>query len=192
MPSPSRSLHWSGSGPLSDIPDLIADPDPIPGTDLTATIASGELTWSGPDADPGTWTDPLDVDSDHDGVPDGWLDIDHDLVLDTAGGTDELRPRQRLATPVSSGDQWVLWTDEVDWEDVSGSGAIQTLRGAEDWDADGVRSGHEPDPLDSDGDDDGLPDGPSSAFRQALHDSWVEPEGAQLALQGRYSEQAMW
>ena len=164
-------IELGRTGPLSDIPDLIADP--IPGTDLTATIASGELTWSGPDADPGTWTDPLDVDSDHDGVPDGWLDIDHDLVLDTAGGTDELRPRQRLATPVSSGDQWVLWTDEVDWEDVSGSGAIQTLRGAEDWDADGVRSGHEPDPLDSDGDDDGLPDGPSSAFRQALYDSWV-------------------
>nr|AIF18035.1 OmpA domain-containing protein [uncultured marine group II/III euryarchaeote KM3_80_G12] len=146
----------------------------LPGTNVNATLdATSNLLKYRPDADPATRTDPLDPDTDGDGVPDGWLDLNHDLVADA----EELdRPHQRLTQVVARTGIVSLWTTDgqVDWLDIANGAGRRMLRGAEDADADGSIGDLELDPLDVDADDDGLPDGPSTRFRRNLHLSWLE------------------
>ena len=183
-------IELGRSAPLADIHDLLDDPNPIPGTDTTATVNGGSaLNWSAPDADLGSRTDPLLVDTDGDGLPDGWLDLDHDL--DWSNDPGELDPHQALTTPTSNGDgTHTLWSSTVNWDDVASTATLQqTLRGGEDWDGDGATTGVEPDPQDADSDDDGLPDGPMTSFRQALWDHWSDAASADSPLHTLLNEQ---
>ena len=140
------------------------------------------------DADPTTRTDPLLVDSDGDGVPDGWLDHDHDLDAATSSSagvsyeydamyqqytTDAQGATANKAFHVFPGTSLVV--DHID-AFTDGTNAylhgIITLTGGEDLNANGRVDAHELDPLDSDSDDDGMPDGPSHQLRDALWDAW--------------------
>lgn len=183
-------IEMGRSAPLADIDDLLDDPNPIPGTDTTATVNGGTaLNWSAPDADLGSRTDPLRVDTDGDGLPDGWLDLDHDL--DWSEDLAELDPHQLKATPTSNGDgTYTLWTGTVDWTDVTGTAELLPLvRGGEDWDGDGATTGVEPDPQDADSDDDGLPDGPMTSFRHALWHHWLNVSTEDSPLDTLLNEQ---
>ena len=140
------------------------------------------------DADPATRTDPLLVDSDGDGVPDGWLDHNRDLswTAPTFWGvageydamyqqytTDAQGATASRAFHVFPGTSLVV--DHID-AFTDGTNAylhgIITLTGGEDLNANGRVDAYELDPLDSDSDDDGMPDGPSHQLRDALWDAW--------------------
>ena len=137
------------------------------------------------DADPTTRTDPLLVDSDGDGVPDGWLDHNHDLswtaptFWGVAGEYDALYQQYTTdAQGATANKAFHRFTGEGAHIDAFTDGTdaylhgIITLTGGEDLNANGRVDAHELDPLDSDSDDDGMPDGPSHQLRDALWDAW--------------------
>ena len=140
------------------------------------------------DADPATRTDPLLVDSDGDGVPDGWLDHNRDLswtaptFWGVAGEYDALYQQYTTDAQGATANKAFhvfpgtsLVVDHID-AFTDGTDAylhgIITLTGGEDLNANGRVDAHELDPLDSDSDDDGMPDGPSHQLRDALWDAW--------------------
>ena len=140
------------------------------------------------DADPTTRTDPLLVDSDGDGVPDGWLDHNRDLswtaptFWGVAGEYDALYQQYTTDAQGATANKAFhvfpgtsLVVDHID-AFTDGTDAylhgIITLTGGEDLNANGRVDAHELDPLDSDSDDDGMPDGPSHQLRDALWDAW--------------------
>ena len=137
------------------------------------------------DADPTTRTDPLLVDSDGDGVPDGWLDHNHDLswtaptFWGVAGEYDAMYQQYTTdAQGATANRAFHRFTGEGAHIDAFTDGTdaylhgIITLTGGEDLNANGRVDAHELDPLDSDSDDDGMPDGPSHQLRDALWDAW--------------------
>ncbi|GIW70573.1 MAG: hypothetical protein KatS3mg102_0115 [Planctomycetota bacterium] len=149
----------------------VADPDgpgPMLGTDPLKKVFR-------PDLDPSTRTHPTLRDTDGDGVPDGWEDLDRNGRVD-AGETD----------PNDAGDAAAF-----DFTDTDGDGLPDLLELAHglapaepDSDRDGVPDGEEPDALidtdgdgrpgalDADADNDGLPDGEE----HALGTSAVNPD----------------
>ena len=137
------------------------------------------------DADPTTRTDPLLVDSDGDGVPDGWLDHNHDLswtaptFWGVAGEYDALHQQYTTdAQGATANKAFHRFSGEGTHIDAFTDGTdaylhgIITLTGGEDLNANGRVDAYELDPLDSDSDDDGMPDGPSHQLRDALWDAW--------------------
>ncbi|MGH2688576.1 MAG: hypothetical protein ACRDKW_07195, partial [Actinomycetota bacterium] len=160
------------------------------------------------DADPSTSTEPLDLDSDDDGLadasedPDGdgaatgletdaaLADTDADLVLDgTELGLTVPQPETGLDTNLAAGG----FTPDAD------AGATTTVPTDADTDGDGLGDGvedrdrmgsvqvGESDPLDQDSDDDGLPDGWIDGVNGQPADGLTTPlEGEDLNLDGSY------
>ena len=151
--NPGNDIDSDGDGILDGIELGITEPvAAIKGSSIYETTELSSLTIF--DADPSTTTDPMDLDTDDDGVPDGWNDINDNQVLEES----EIELHYR------DGTSWARWT--------SGNSDDLTLTemtwGFEDRDGDGLQDQDEINPLDPDMDDDGLPDGPSLIWRQAL------------------------
>ena len=194
---------WCGLDPDSDGDGLrdgtefgITGPVPevagttgIGATDSTTTLNDTQVPHYAADADPLTRTDMLDIDTDDDGVPDGWLDLNCDLTpqasefqlaewsdrdrsgVDTRNPSPRLPPRSQIDT-CGTENVWESTPDAWTEIDVTPATAMETFRGSEDLDGDGAVSDGELDPLDTDVDDDGLPDGPSRTFRGAILTHW--------------------
>lgn len=111
----------------------------------------------GPDFQPLTTTDPLDADTDNDGIPDGWIDFNFNVAKDKLEFEDRDLDGERDGNPTYDSDS--------DWNDGDGPGETDPLSvdtdddGLSDYDEIDVSSGYLTDPLASDTDGDGLLDG---------------------------------
>ena len=167
-------------GTETGVTDPVADPDgagPLMGTNPFTFM---------PDADPSTTTDPLDADTDNDGLTDGTEDANQDGAspntiggtgTDGSGETDPNNPDTDGDGLTDGEEVNVLGTDPLDTDTDDGTvdDGTEVANGTEpvstpsddvsgqDSDGDGIPDAEEPtvgtNPLDADTDDDGIPDG---------------------------------